>query len=196
MLSTLLALALLSTAAQPAAEGPVSTRSVTEETVEQLQLREARAYAAPLPDGAPTDDLGLVGWCLGRVSGHLETGRFLNDEDKELMNLADVERRRFANALSVAAARDPAGVAAARLAETQAQGYWADVRKKEKVWAQFEYATYSGLPGRCEHAARRVANNITTPPATLPEAAPVQQAAVPPTVAPSPDAPQATAGPR
>ena len=26
---------------------------------------------------------------------------------------------------------------------------------------------YTGLPGRCEHAARRIRNNITTPPAPL-----------------------------
>ncbi|HEX8570437.1 MAG TPA: hypothetical protein VF699_11015 [Caulobacteraceae bacterium] len=190
MLSTLLALALLSSAAQ-APEGPISTRKNTDESAEQLQLREARAYAAPLPDGAPADDLGFVGWCLGRVSGHLETGRFLNDDDKELMELADSERRRFENALAVAARRDPAGVAVARQAQSRSQAYWADVRKKEKVWAKFEYATYSGLPGRCEHAARRVAENITAPPAVV-VAQPVERAAVAPRVEPSPNAPVGT----
>ena len=196
MLSTLLAVALLSAAAQAQPEGPVATRQSVEESLEQLQLREARAYAAPLPDGAPSDDLGFVGWCLGRVAGHLETGRFLNDDDKELMNLADIERRRFESALNIAAARDPAGVVVAREAQTNALAYWADVRKKDKVWARFEYATYSGLPGRCEHAARRIADNITTPPQVLPSAAPIEQAAVAPAVEPAPDAPVPTGGPR
>ena len=196
MLSTLLAVAVLSAAAQAQPDGPVATRQIVEETLEQLQLREARAYAAPLPEGAPSEDLAFVGWCLGRVAGHLETGRFLNDDDKELMDLADIERRRFENALTIAASRDPAGVGVARQAQTAAQAYWADVRKKEKVWAQFEYATYSGLPGRCEHAARRIADNITTPPAALPAAAPVEQAAVTPPAEPAPDAPVGTAGPR
>ena len=188
MLSTLLAVALLS-AAQAQPEGPISTRTTADETSEQLQQREARAYAAPLPDGAPAEDLAFVGWCLGRVSGHLETGRFLNDDDKELMGLADAERRRFESALAVAARRDPEGVRVAREAQAVGQAYWADVRKKEKVWAKFEYATYSGLPGRCEHAARRIADNITTPPAVLPAAETVTQAAVAPRVEPAADAP-------
>ena len=192
MLSTLLAAALLSSAAQ-APEGPISTRKNTDESAEQLQLREARAYDAPLPEGAPADDVGFVGWCLGRVSGHLETGRFLTDEDKELMELADAERRRFESALTVAGGRDPEGLKAAREAQARSAAYWGEVRKKDPVWAKFEYATYSGLPGRCEHAARRVAANITTPPAEMP--APVEQAAVAPRVEPAPDAPVA-AGPR
>ena len=195
MFSTLLAVAVLYVAAQAQPEGPISTRSSTDESPEQLQLREARAYAAPLPDGAPAEDLPFVGWCLGRVAGHLETGRFLNDEDKELMELADAERRRFENALAAAARRDPEGVKAARAAQAGAADYWAGVRKKEKVWAKFEYATYSGLPGRCEHAARRVADNITTPPLEL-KAEPIERAAVTPPAEPAPDAPVETAGPR
>ena len=188
MLSTLLAVAVLS-AAQ---EAPISTRKSLEETPQQLAQREAAAYAAPLPTDAPSDDVGFVGWCLGRVAGHLETGKFLKHDDRELMDLAESERRRFENALAAAAARDPQAVTTARAAQAQSEGLWAEVRKKERVWAKFEYETYSGLPGRCEHAARRITANITTPPAVLPAAAVTEQAAVAPRVLPSADAPVGT----
>ena len=194
MLTTLLALAVLSAAVQDA---PISTRQTVEETAEQLAQREARAYAAPLPAEAPADDVAFVGWCLGRVAGHLETGRFLRDDDKELLALADAERRRFEAALEAAARRDPKTVEAARAAQAAGEAQWAEVRKKERVWAKFEYETYAGLPGRCEHAARRVTAGITAPPATLPEPVEVAAAPVAPRTEPAPDAPIETgAAPR
>jgi hypothetical protein len=163
MLASLLVAALLS-AAQ---EGPISTARGTEETAQQLARREAIAYAAPLPPEIPSDDLAFVGWCLGHVTGHIETGRFLKHEDQELLDLAEVERRRFADALQVAAARDPKSVAAAEAARAGSQAKWAEVRQQQPVWMKFAYEASSGLPGRCEHAARRVTANIKTPPATL-----------------------------
>ena len=192
MLSTLLALALLSTAVQAQPEGPISTRAGADETAQELQLREARAYAAPLPADAPSEDVAFVGWCLGRIAGHLETGRFLKHDDKELMDLAEAERVRFEAALQAAAARDAASVQAAREIQAKGEAQWAEVRKKEPVWAKFEYETYSGLPGRCEHAARRVTANVTTPPAML-QAGPVEAAPAPaPRVEPAADAPVET----
>jgi hypothetical protein len=198
MFATLAALAVLSVAAQAQPEGPISTRTAAaEETGEQLARREARAYAAPLPLEAPTDDVAFVGWCLGRVAGHLETGKFLKDDDKELLALAETERRRFEDALAAAARRDPASVKAAREAQAKVEATWAEVRNKERVWAKMQYETFSGLPGRCEHAARRVAANIRSPAAELPPSeAAALQAAYAARPEPAPDAPVQTRKPR
>jgi hypothetical protein len=39
-------------------------------------------------------------------------------------------------------------------------------QEDERVRSQ-AFGLFFGLPGRCEHAARRVRDNITTPPVTL-----------------------------
>ncbi|MFN3353747.1 MAG: hypothetical protein ACK4Z5_09080, partial [Brevundimonas sp.] len=56
-------------------------------------------------------------------------------------------------------------------AAAEARGLWAEVlaNDDEAVRSQ-TFGLFFGLPGRCEHAARRVRENITTPPATLEDA--------------------------
>ena len=68
----------------------------------------------------------------------------------------------------VAPRQTPATLAAARTAEADAAAKWAPLAAQEDERARSEaFGLFFGLPGRCEHAARRVRNNITTPPATL-----------------------------
>ncbi|HEY0600444.1 MAG TPA: hypothetical protein VGD32_10125, partial [Brevundimonas sp.] len=56
-------------------DGPVATAApATGETADALRLREAVAYANPLPRGAPEQDYPLVAWCEALVNGHVALG--------------------------------------------------------------------------------------------------------------------------
>jgi hypothetical protein len=185
-----LAFALLLAAQGPAvADQPVSTSN--DETAEQLSQREAMAYAVKMPAELPSDDVGFVGWCAGIVGGHVETGRFLNDSDQELLSLGEEERRKFETALAAAAAREGAeSLQRAQAARALGEAHWARLREGDRKQTEFAYGTF-GLPGRCEHAARRVTQGITTPPARL---SPLQLEAMRQAGAPmAADAPQAQA---
>ena len=153
------------------AEGPVVTRARPAETVDALKVREAIAYANPLPRGAPTSDYPLVAWCDALVTGHADLGETLTDhapEDLELIRLGRLEAQDFRSALAVAEPRQSAAskVEAARaVAAVKAQ--WAPLLASQDEAARSQsFGLFYGLPGRCEHAARRIRENITTPPAT------------------------------
>lgn len=157
------------------AEGPIATAS-TVENPESQRIREAVAYSYDLPKGAPTADYPFVAWCEALVNGHIALGRTLTNADpldREIVELAQLEAASFRAALDAGASRQSPQVraeadAAARTATAQWEPLLAQTDEKVRSRA---FGLFFGLPGRCEHAARRVRLGVTTPPATLPNAA-------------------------
>ncbi|CAL1692048.1 hypothetical protein MMB232_02204 [Brevundimonas subvibrioides] len=156
-------------------DGPIVTAGSDTESVEARNVREAIAYATPLPRGAPTEDYPLVAWCASLVEGHIALGRTLttaDDLDRDIMRLGGLEATDFREALRIGAARQtPAVRAAAEAAGVEAAAKWTPLMAQEDEKARSEaFGLFFGLPGRCEHAARRVRENITTPPESLDDA--------------------------
>jgi hypothetical protein len=152
-------------------DGPIVTGNRGAETADALKVREAIAYANPLPRGAPSEDYPLVAWCDALVTGHADLGETLTDrapEDVELVRLGRLEAQDFRSALAAAEPRQTAAAkAAAQQAAAAAKAQWAPLLASEDEAARSQsFGLFYGLPGRCEHAARRIRNNITTPPAT------------------------------
>ena len=151
-------------------DGPMVTApTAPTETAEALRTREAMAYAYPTPPGVPADDFGFLNYCHGLIDGHVQLGETLGTAaDAELMRLGRLEAADFRAGL--AAARDrqsPETLAAAEAAAAERNAVWetALAREDEADRSQV-FGLFFGLPGRCEHAARRLRDNITTPPAT------------------------------
>ena len=158
----------------PADDGPIATAGRLPESVSDLRLREALAYSNPLPRGAPDQDYPLVAWCDALVSGHVRLGETLTDrhpEDLEIIRLGRLESSDFRSALAVAGPRQtPATRAAATQAAEAATARWTPLLAQEDEMARSQaFGLFFGLPGRCEHAARRIRNDINTKPATLDE---------------------------
>lgn len=167
-----LAAALAVQTPAPSQDGPIVTQSAARESVQQVRLREALAYSNPLPRGAPNGDYALVAWCDALVSGHVRLGESLTNHDPldtEIIRLGKLEAADFRAALSVAEPRQSAAnKTAARDAAAQATARWAPLMAQTNETARSEaFGLFFGLPGRCEHAARRIRENITTPPASL-----------------------------
>lgn len=153
-------------------DGPIATARDAGESVDARRAREAIAYETPLPRGAPDQDYPLVAWCAALVEGHIALGRTLttaDDLDRDIMRLGGLEAADFRDALRVGGPRQtPAVLFAARTAEAEAAGKWVPLMAQSDERARSEaFGLFFGLPGRCEHAARRVRENITTPPVTL-----------------------------
>lgn len=157
-------------------DGLVVTARAAGESAQALRAREAIAYETPLPRDAPTQDYPLVAWCAALVEGHIALGRSLtttaDDLDRDIIRLGGLEAADFRDALRAGAPRQtPEILAAARTAETEAAAKWTPLMAQEDEAARSEaFGLFFGLPGRCEHAARRVRDNITTPPTTLQQA--------------------------
>ena len=152
-------------------DGPIVTGNRGAETADALKVREAIAYANPLPRGAPTQDYPLVAWCDALVTGHADLGETLTDrapEDVELVRLGRLEAQDFRSALAAAEPRQTAATkAAAQQAAAAVKAQWAPLLASQDEAARSQsFGLFYGLPGRCEHAARRIRSNITTPPAT------------------------------
>lgn len=176
-LALTLAVAVLATSPARAqqSDGPIATANRTVETAAALKAREAMAYAYDLPRGAPSGDYPLVAWCNALVRGHIALGESLktNDEmDLDIIRLGKLEATDFTSALAEAGPRQsPSVKAAADQAAAFATGQWAPLLAQPDVEARSQsFGFFFGLPGRCEHAARRIRDNITTPPATLQDA--------------------------
>ncbi|CAN5116014.1 hypothetical protein BH10PSE1_BH10PSE1_32330 [soil metagenome] len=169
----LLAQSVMAGSPAAAQDGPIATaRSGPAETATQIRLREALAYSNPLPRGAPEQDYPLVAWCDALVSGHVRLGETLTDrnpEDLDIIRLGRLEAADFRSALATAEPRQSAATkAAAREAAAAATARWTSVIAQTDEAARSQsFGLFFGLPGRCEHAARRIRENITTPPATL-----------------------------
>ena len=168
---TLAAALAIQTAPAAGQEGPIVTAGpASGETAEALRLREAVAYANPLPRGAPEADYPLVAWCEALVNGHVALGESLDgadDLDREIIRLGRLEAADFRAALQAAEPRQTAASrAAARAAAAEATAKWAPLASQDESVRDQAFGLFFGLPGRCEHAARRLRENITTPPAT------------------------------
>ena len=155
----------------PAQDGAVVTAApAAAETRDALRFREAVAYANPMPRGAPEGDYPLVAWCEALVNGHVALGETLTNGDAldaDIIRLGKLEATDFRTALQTAQARQtPATLAAARAAAAEATAKWTPLKDQEEAVRSQAFGLFFGLPGRCEHAARRIRENITTPPAT------------------------------
>jgi len=169
----LAAVLMTQTAPPPVArqDAPVVTAGpAAGETADALRIREAVAYANPLPRGAPEADYPLVAWCEALVNGHVALGETLTDADpldRDIIRLGKLEAADFRSALDAAEPRQSArSRAAAEAAAAEAAAKWAPLAGQEEAVRSQAFGLFFGLPGRCEHAARRLRENITTPPAT------------------------------
>lgn len=154
------------------ADGPIVTANRTTESAAALRVREAMAYAYDLPRGAPDADYPLVAWCNALVRGHVALGESLKTSDEldlDIIRLGKLEAADFSSALTEARSRQSASVRAdADQAADFATNQWAPLLAQPDVAMRSQsFGFFFGLPGRCEHAARRIRENITTPPATL-----------------------------
>lgn len=190
LILTLAALLSMQTAT-PSPDGPIVTggSNVATESRDELRLREALAYSNPMPRGAPTQDYPLVAWCDALVSGHATLGESLTNADpldRDIVRLGKLEAADFRSALSAAEPRQTASTkTAAREAAARASAQWAPLLAQEDEAVRSQaFGLFFGLPGRCEHAARRLRDNITTPPATPAEMG-LQEAAVEPATPPT-----------
>lgn len=150
-------------------DAPVVTAAAGE-TAGAERLREAVAYANPLPRGAPEQDYPLVAWCEALVNGHVALGETLTTRDPldlEIIRLGRLEAADFRSALAAAEPRQsPASRNAAREAAAEAAAKWTPLADQDETVRSQAFGLFFGLPGRCEHAARRIRSGITTPPAT------------------------------
>ena len=169
LLSLAAALALAAHAPAPQDAGVMSTAPRIE-AVETERFREAVAYANPMPRGAPDSDYPLVAWCEALVNGHVALGETLTNGDPldlDIIRLGRLEAADFRAALNAAAprqtvtARDAAAAAAA-----EAAAKWTPLAGLDEPARSQAFGLFFGLPGRCEHAARRIRDNLTPPPAT------------------------------
>ena len=179
-------LTLAFVAALSGQDGPIVTaRTVPTESAESLRRREAMAYAYPIPPGVPADDFGFLAYCDGLISGHVQLGETLGEAaDAELMRLGRLEREDFQSARTVGAARATAAqTSAADAAYQRAMTRWQPYLNNADADArQAAFDLFFGLPGRCEHAARRVRSNITVAPATLEQVGLTAEEVLPPSL--------------
>ena len=152
-------------------DGPIVTAApAAGETIDSLRFREAVAYGNDLPRGAPQSDYPLVAWCEALVNGHVALGETLSDRDpldQDIIRLGKLEASDFRSALQAAEPRQTAATrAAARAAAAEATAKWTPLMDQNEAARSQAFGLFFGLPGRCEHAARRIRENITTPPAT------------------------------
>ncbi|WP_298745784.1 hypothetical protein [uncultured Brevundimonas sp.] len=173
MIASLALAAVLIVQTPPASgqDGPVATAApASGETAEALRIREAVAYANPLPRGAPDQDYPLVAWCEALVNGHVALGESLTDADpldRDIIRLGRLEAADFRAALDSARPRQSAASrAAAEAAAAEATARWAPLAGQDEAVRSQAFGLFFGLPGRCEHAARRLRDNIDAPPAT------------------------------
>mgnify|MGYP000958513761 CR=1 FL=1 len=169
MLISLVSALVLSAPLPPQDSGVMAT-APREEAVETERFRDAVAYANPMPRGAPEADYPLVAWCEALVNGHVALGETLttaDDLDRDIIRLGKLEAADFRAALNAAEPRQTAASrAAAAAAAAEAAAKWTPLVGTEESVRSQAFGLFFGLPGRCEHAARRIRNNITTPPVT------------------------------
>jgi hypothetical protein len=170
LLSLASALFIAAQTPPPPQDAGVMSTAPRVEAVEAERFREAVAYANPLPRGAPESDYPLVAWCEALVNGHVALGETLTNGDPldlDIIRLGKLEAADFRAALNAAEPRQTAaGRAAATAAAAEAAAKWTPLFGQDEGVRSQAFGLFFGLPGRCEHAARRLRENITTPPAT------------------------------
>jgi len=120
----------------------------------------AEAPAEITPAGAPSDDYEFVGWCKGVLSGHMA----LAERVQTVLPLDEVQQKigaaylkGYDQALRIGGkSRSPEAREAAKRAEQAARANWDQAMRADLQLAADTYLAWQ-LPGRCEHAAKRVA---------------------------------------
>jgi hypothetical protein len=170
LLSLVSALVIATQTPPPSQDAGVISTAPRDEAVETERFREAVAYANPMPRGAPESDYPLVAWCEALVNGHVALGETLTNGDEldlDIIRLGKLEAADFRAALNAAEPRqNAASRAAAAAAAAEASAKWTPLVGQDEAVRSQAFGLFFGLPGRCEHAARRLRDNITTPPAT------------------------------
>ena len=170
LLSLVSALVIATQTPPPSQDAVVISTAPRDEAVETERFREAVAYANPMPRGAPESDYPLVAWCEALVNGHVALGETLTNGDEldlDIIRLGKLEAADFRAALDAAEPRqNAASRAAAAAAAAEASAKWTPLVGQDEAVRSQAFGLFFGLPGRCEHAARRLRDNITTPPAT------------------------------
>jgi len=138
------------TATAPQAEAPAATPAVQAE--------------GPVPRGAPADDYGLVNWCVGALSGHMQLYPRVRPMlpadgyalDEQQMAAGREYLALYESAVTTADAASPnsrATVAAA--ARNTGLNVFTGIDQLTPENLKWAYLGWS-LPGRCETAARRL----------------------------------------
>ncbi|MFN3669441.1 MAG: hypothetical protein ACK4VY_09050 [Brevundimonas sp.] len=169
-MASVLLLSVLSALSLAQDPGEVISNAAPVEAADALRFREAVAYANPMPRGAPEGDYPLVAWCEALVNGHVALGETLttaDDLDRDIIRLGKLEAADFRAALDAAEPRQTAASrAAAAAAAAEATSKWAPLAGQDEAVRSQAFGLFFGLPGRCEHAARRIRGDITSAPAT------------------------------
>jgi hypothetical protein len=170
VLLSLVSALVIATQTPPPQDAGVMSTAPGADAVEAQRFREAVAYANPMPRGAPESDYPLVAWCEALVNGHVALGETLTNGDPldlDIIRLGKLEAADFRAALDAAEPRQTAASrAAARAAAAEAAAKWTPLTGQDETVRSQAFGLFFGLPGRCEHAARRIRENITTAPAT------------------------------
>jgi hypothetical protein len=125
----------------------------------------------PIPAGAPSDDFGLTAWCHGALRGHMELAKTVGEHEEELDAIGREYLQGYDKALAVSdEGTTAAGKQTAAAARKTGYDSWASARTSaNKETQRYAYLGWQ-LPGRCEHAAKRISNNpnlfsaaLTTP---------------------------------
>lgn len=165
-------LALLLLAQDPISTAPVSTAPVSTAPVATAPAQPTPApVAAPsgtpadpdyLPKGAPEDDFAFTAWCHGVLAGHMDLAKKIKDVmplDPTQEEIGHAYLRGYDRALQHAPeSKTEDGKKRAEAARLDGWNRWDAARKADKLVARDTYLAYQ-LPGRCEHAAERLAND-------------------------------------
>lgn len=112
------------------------------------------------PEGAPKDDYNFTAWCHGVLSGHMA----LAERVQSVLPLDEVQQKigkaylkGYEEALAIGKrTRSPAEIDAADAIRAAARANWSTAMKADLQLGADTYLAWQ-LPGRCEHAAIRVA---------------------------------------
>ena len=158
MLSAIvLSLLLAAQQTPPEADAPLATQRSTP-TIPAGPPRDPNDL--PIPAGAPSDDFGLVSWCQGALRGHMELAEQIGESDEEQQAIGRDYLRSYETALAAAPqGKTTEGARAGVAARETGYASWAAARTSQNRETQkFTYLGWQ-LPGRCEHAAKRLGSN-------------------------------------
>ena len=112
------------------------------------------------PEGAPKDDYNFTAWCHGVLSGHMALAEHVQSVlplDEVQQKIGKVYLKGYEEALQVGRkTRSPAELDAADAIRAAARANWNTAMKADLQLGADTYLAWQ-LPGRCEHAAKRIA---------------------------------------
>lgn len=112
------------------------------------------------PEGAPRDDYNFVAWCHGVLSGHMALAERIQPVlplDEVQQKIGKAYLKGYEEALAAGrATRSAAELDAADAIRAAARANWNTAMKADIQLGSDTYLAWQ-LPGRCEHAAKRVA---------------------------------------